>query len=190
MNALSPPIPRSSKGRRFRNFLRRMSGRRRKYVVKAPRKLRRAWKRSNKYYYPGLELMANDTIDLAKSQEEQVRRTAKRSFRVLDRLRKRLLKEFVSGKRKNGASSTLPWNFIFKTGKRGLFGLIYRSGLELAKIMGVPGMSTYHSHLGDRLDNATRSLKRIDRILRRMHLMRLLPWRRRAQRRLNVAFEW
>lgn len=152
--------------------------------------MRRAWRRNTQYYYPDPKVLAEDVSRAALTQQDLVQKKAERSWRILNRLRRRLLKEFVYGSPSPVSSRRSPVEFIFKRGNRGLFGLLYRTAWELARVAGVPGTSNYRSSALDRLDRVSITLERLHRMVRKMHIMRLFPWRRRRSRKMNVSFEW
>lgn len=192
----SPPILRRSRKRRLRNLIRYLTGRQPKYQQLQPRKLfrgrrrRRLWRKNTRYYYPKPKKMADEISRAVAAEEALVRNKSKRSWRVLDRLRRRLLKEFTKGSPSPLATSRSSWDFIFWRGSRGLIGVLYSTMWELARIARVPGTSNYQSELSERLGHVSRSLHSLTRLVRRFHVMRFFPWRRRRQRRMNIAFEW
>lgn len=189
MDVLSPPIPRSSKKRRFRNLLRVSSGRRKRYVIKGPRKFRKAWRRNTQYYYPKPTKLKKKQQKNAIANEANLITTVEQSTTVMSRVRKWILREFINGRPSPALSRRSPWSFILRSGGRGLFGVFRSAIIEIFSLAGIPGMSE-RSIIINRLDNASKFLKRLDRMLRKMHLMRLFPWKRRPQRKFNLALEW
>lgn len=189
MDVLSPPILRSSKRRRFRNLLRVSSGRRKKYVVKGPRKLRKAWRRNTQYYYPKSKKLKKKHRKAAFANKSNFITTVEQSTTVMSRLRKWILREFINSRPSPALSRRSPWSFIIRSGSRGLFGVFRAAIIELSSLAGIPGVSE-RSIITSKLDNASKFLKRMDRMLRKMHLMRLFPWKRRPQRKFNLALEW
>lgn len=187
MGLFSPPIPRRSKGRTFRNILRRLSGRRKKFIVKGPRKMRRAWKR-NTNYYPNTKKMTKRGRNSVLPQD--LNAIGERKYQIMTRLRKRILNEFISGAPSSVISQKSPWGIFLGRKHNGLAPMLYFLTIEMTRLYGIPGPSSFQPSFTDRLIKFSQSLKRLERMIRKLHIVKLLPWKRRPKRKMMFSFEW
>lgn len=152
--------------------------------------MRRVWKRNTKYYYEEPRKVAKQASKNANREQMIVKDTSVPSYKVMTRLRKRILNEFIYGKPSPAATRRTPWRFIFGENHHGLIGLLYSVALEVASLSGAVVSSGPQTNFTQRLSKLSRSIKRLDRMLRKLHIMRLFPWKRRPSRKVMLSVEW
>lgn len=183
----SPPIPRRSRSRIVRNTARKVARRRLKYPVKGRRQKRRVWKRSTTYYYIDPK---KAKIEAQKNRKIPRYNTKKRQ--VMTRVRQRILRDFIYGKPAPVASRKkgLVGRVLGKRSQTENISLLYKVFIEFGKLTGAVVASDSDKGFVEQLNRFSKMMKTFERIVRKMHIMRMLPWRRKPKRKLNVSLEW